>query len=83
MAWLSVFDTMLSATLVIMKLNPDDQFNVNENSVRVILKPYALSLIAFEAAKSGIEKWKVDLTNFTCTYYDKKGNTVLTEQIPQ
>lgn len=36
-----------------------------------------------DAAKSGIEKWKVDLTNFTCTYYDKKGNTVLTEQIPQ
>lgn len=29
-----------------------------------------------------IEKWIVSLHALTCTYYDKKGNLVLTEQIP-
>lgn len=33
-------------------------------------------------AETGIEKWVVDLDALTCTYYDKKGNEVLTEQIP-
>lgn len=36
-----------------------------------------------DAAKSGIEKWKVDLNQMTCTYFDTKGNEVLTENIPQ
>ena len=34
-------------------------------------------------AESGIEKWFVRLDEMTCTYYDKAGNTILTEQIPQ
>lgn len=29
-----------------------------------------------------IEKWIVSLDALTCTSYDKKGNLVLTEQIP-
>ena len=33
-------------------------------------------------AETGIEKWVVDLDALTCTYYDKKGDLVLTEQIP-
>ncbi len=33
-------------------------------------------------AETGVEKWVVDLNALTCTYYDKKGNEVLTEQIP-
>ncbi|WP_313806965.1 DUF1398 domain-containing protein [Flavobacterium sp.] len=35
-----------------------------------------------DAAKSGIEKWIMDMEAKTCTYYDKAGNLILTEQIP-
>ncbi|WP_336513830.1 DUF1398 domain-containing protein [Pollutibacter soli] len=35
-----------------------------------------------QSADAGIEKWIVDLNAMTCTYFDKKGNTVLTENIP-
>ena len=35
-----------------------------------------------DAAKSGIEKWVMDMEQKTCTYYDKAGNPVLTESIP-
>lgn len=34
-------------------------------------------------AETGIEKWIVDLAKMTCTYYDKAGNEILVEQIPQ
>lgn len=34
-------------------------------------------------AASGIEKWAVCMEKMTCTYYDKAGNAVLVEQIPQ
>lgn len=35
-----------------------------------------------DAANSGIEKWVVLLAEMSCTYYDKKGNSILAEQIP-
>jgi uncharacterized protein YbcV (DUF1398 family) len=35
------------------------------------------------SAETGVEKWTVDLDKMTCTYYDKTGNEILTEQIPQ
>jgi uncharacterized protein YbcV (DUF1398 family) len=35
-----------------------------------------------DCAKSGIEKWKVDLGKMTCTYFDQAGKDVLTEEIP-
>ena len=35
-----------------------------------------------DCAKSGVEKWKVDINTMTCTYYDKAGNDILTETIP-
>lgn len=35
-----------------------------------------------QAADCGVEKWKVDLQQLTCTYYDKKGNIMLEEKIP-
>ena len=31
----------------------------------------------------GIEKWAVCINKMTCTYYDKAGNEILIEQIPQ
>jgi uncharacterized protein YbcV (DUF1398 family) len=34
------------------------------------------------AAESGVEKWIVDTNALTCTYVDKKGNTILKESIP-
>lgn len=33
-------------------------------------------------AKYGIFKWIMDLKEFTCIYYDKEGNSVLTEVVP-
>ncbi|MDH2207178.1 MULTISPECIES: DUF1398 domain-containing protein [unclassified Empedobacter] len=33
-------------------------------------------------AETGIEKWIVSLDNYTCTYFDKNGNTILNEKIP-
>ncbi len=36
-----------------------------------------------DCAKSGIEKWIVSMDNMTCAYYDRAGNEVLVEQIPQ
>ena len=35
-----------------------------------------------DAAKSGIEKWNMDLQKMLCTYYDKAGNKILAEQVP-
>lgn len=34
-------------------------------------------------AETGIENWIVSLDEMTCTYYDKHGNAVLTEAIPE
>jgi uncharacterized protein YbcV (DUF1398 family) len=34
-------------------------------------------------AETGIEKWIVCLDKMTCTYYDKAGNEILVEEIPQ
>lgn len=35
-----------------------------------------------QAANSGIERWTVRMKEMTCTYYDKSGNAILTEDIP-
>lgn len=35
-----------------------------------------------DCAKSGIEKWIVDLQQMTCTYFDSAGQEVLVEEIP-
>ena len=34
-------------------------------------------------AETGIERWYVSLSEMTCTYYDKAGNKILEERIPQ
>lgn len=36
-----------------------------------------------DAAKSGIEKWTVDIPAMTCTYFDKSGKEILREKIPE
>ncbi|MBK9331884.1 MAG: DUF1398 domain-containing protein [Ignavibacteria bacterium] len=35
-----------------------------------------------DCANSGVEKWTVNINEMTCTYYDKTGNVILTEEIP-
>jgi len=34
------------------------------------------------SAETGVEKWKLDFEKMTCTYFDKAGNEMLTENIP-
>ena len=34
------------------------------------------------SAECGVEKWLVDMSKLTCTYYDKAGNELLVETIP-
>ena len=36
-----------------------------------------------DCAKAGLEKWAVCMETMTCTYFDKAGNEMLVEQIPQ
>ena len=36
-----------------------------------------------DTAKSGIEKWVVCIDEMTCIYFDKAGNKILVEEIPQ
>lgn len=35
-----------------------------------------------DCAKSGVEKWVVNVSTMTCSYYDKAGNELLVEKIP-
>lgn len=35
------------------------------------------------SARSGVEKWRVDIAKMTCTYYDRTGNEILVETIPE
>lgn len=34
-------------------------------------------------AETGIEKWEICMDKMTCTYFDKAGNEILVEKIPQ
>ena len=34
-------------------------------------------------AETGIEKWEICMDKMTCTYFDKSGNEILVELIPQ
>ncbi|TRZ46475.1 phage envelope protein [Robertkochia solimangrovi] len=36
-----------------------------------------------DCARSGIEKWVVELRQLTCTYYDSDGNAIFCESIPE
>jgi uncharacterized protein YbcV (DUF1398 family) len=35
-----------------------------------------------EAASFGVERWTVDLNKMTCIYFDRFGNVMVSEQIP-
>lgn len=34
-------------------------------------------------AETGVEHWKIRMDDMSCTYFDKSGQPILTEQIPQ
>lgn len=36
-----------------------------------------------KCAEFGVEKWEICMDKMTCTYFDKAGNEVLVEKIPQ
>lgn len=36
-----------------------------------------------QSGKSGIERWVVDMSAMTCTYYDKAGTVLVVETIPE
>jgi uncharacterized protein YbcV (DUF1398 family) len=35
-----------------------------------------------DCARSGVEKWVIDMAEMTCRYFDKAGNEILAETIP-
>ncbi len=35
-----------------------------------------------QAAEAGVEKWVVDMEKMSCSYYDRKGNLLVIETIP-
>jgi uncharacterized protein YbcV (DUF1398 family) len=35
-----------------------------------------------QAAQSGIAKWRIDIIEMTCTYYDVAGDAIVIEKIP-
>ncbi len=39
--------------------------------------------VSRECAANGVEKWAVCMDSMTCTYFDKSGNKLLVEQIPE
>ncbi|OYX10882.1 MAG: phage envelope protein [Algoriphagus sp. 32-45-6] len=57
--------------------------------------PFKAELIAHQQGKTdfltfikmcanfGIEKWAICMDEMTCTYFDKSGNKILVEEIPQ
>ncbi|MEI9933936.1 MAG: DUF1398 family protein [Ferruginibacter sp.] len=60
----------------------------NTEQFRVDLKAHQQGKTDYQTfigmcARFGIEKWAVCMDKMTCTYYDKAGNTILIEQIPQ
>lgn len=36
-----------------------------------------------QSAQNGVEKWRVDMAAMTCSYFDKAGNLMFSEAIPE
>ncbi|SEG57323.1 Uncharacterized conserved protein YbcV, DUF1398 family [Halpernia humi] len=62
-----------------------DQLNVAKFEERLKLHQQGgTDFLTFckDCAENGVDNWVVDLQKMTCTYFDKKGNSVLVEKIP-
>jgi uncharacterized protein YbcV (DUF1398 family) len=68
-------------TLTIAQVSNIEQFKTDIKAHQQGKTDYPI--FCNDCAKSGIEKWAVCMDKMTCTYYDKEGNEILTEQIPQ
>lgn len=63
-----------------------DTVNVEEFKVKLLAHQQGKTdFLAFikMCAETGIEKWQICMGKMTCTYFDKKNNEILVEQIPQ
>jgi len=67
--------------LVVGETSDTDQFKTDLKAHQQGKTDY-LTFIGL-CSKSGIEKWAVCMEQMTCTYYNKAGNEILVEQIPQ
>jgi uncharacterized protein YbcV (DUF1398 family) len=59
----------------------------NAQQFKTDLRAHQLGHTGYDAfigscAELGIAKWTVSTKDMTCTYYDKKGNIILVEEIP-
>jgi uncharacterized protein YbcV (DUF1398 family) len=60
----------------------------NKEAFKIAIKAHQQGQTAYktfcnDCALAGIEKWVVCLTEMTCSYFDKAGNEIVVEQIPQ
>ena len=69
------------APLVIADKSKGEEFK-NELVVHQQGKTDFLTFIKM-CATFGIEKWEICMDKMTCAYFDKAGNEILVEQIPQ
>jgi uncharacterized protein YbcV (DUF1398 family) len=67
--------------LTIVEISNADQFKADLKAHQQGKTDY-LTFIGM-CATFGIEKWEVCMEKMTCIYYDKAGNEILVEQIPQ
>ena len=68
------------AALTIASASQAEQFKADLKAHQQGKTDYAT--FCADCAKSGVDKWIVDLTNMTCTYFDQTGKLVLVEQVP-
>jgi len=67
--------------LIIAEQSDAEQFRLDLKAHQQGKTDYAT--FCNDCAKSGVEKWTVRMDKMTCTYYDKAGNEILVEAIPQ
>ena len=67
--------------LIIAEQSNIEQFKIDLKAHQQGRTDYAT--FCNDCAKSGVEKWAVSMEKMTCTYFDKIGNELLVEVIPQ
>lgn len=69
------------AALTIASSSQAEQFKADLKAHQQGKTDYAT--FCADCAKSGVEKWIVDLTKMTCTYFNSAGDEALVERIPE
>ena len=78
------FKTSSSAqyeTLQVAAISNIEQFEIDIKAHQQGKTDYQTFCI--DCAKAGLEKWAVCIKKMTCTYFDKAGNEMMVEKIPQ